>query len=355
MSEYLVRSESVPGLYWRMVVTPEGVAVHQGEGCLGERFHGVAECAHSKEIPMTQAVTPYTGSTAIEKVEFTSEQIQVLKNTICRGASDAELQLFTYACQDTGLDPFLKQIWAIMRKVKVDDHYEQQLTIQIGIDGYRVMRDRIKDKDGVPLFDGMDGPVWSDDGETWFDFPAARPNYAKVAVYRRGISRPFVAVARLDAYEQDSPLWKKMAAEQLAKCAEALAYRRAFPAEMAKLPSGAVADYDPPELVDAPAPSPQVASPKAEPSDVIEGEVIEAVTDEQLATITEWTETLNEKRKAAGVVAAGNWVKNEFPHVVVNDRLQLRNLTSSQASEYIKALQVFVDTGKAPEKQEAFL
>lgn len=86
-----------------------------------------------------------------------------------------------------------------------------------------------------------------------------------------------------------------------------------------------------------------------------EEETGEAATDQQLATIAEWMESINEKRKAAGVVAAGNWGKNEFPHAVVNDRLQLRNLTSSQASEYIKALATYADSGKFPEKQEAFL
>lgn len=247
------RNPKTPTRRYRMRRTPEGYAVHDGEGCEGEPFNGVLGCWHSKEnstVTSTQALTPYQGGGAVaERIAFTQEQVQVLKNTICRGASDAELQMFTYACQDTGLDPFLKQIWAIMRNVKVasnPDKYEKQLTIQIGIDGFRVMRDRIRDVNGVPLFEGMDGPQWSDDGKTWDDVPMTpRPKFARVAVYRRGVPRPFVAVVRGEAYDQDSPMWRRMYAEQEAKCAEALALRRAFPAEMSRLPAGDVAEYEP--------------------------------------------------------------------------------------------------------------
>lgn len=268
-----------------MIRTPDGYAVHQLEGCEGERFHGPLGCYHSKENSpaMTTAVQAYQGGGAlIERQTFTEQQIQVLKNTICRGASDAELQMFTHVCEETGLDPFLKQIWAIQRNVKVaqnPDRYESQMTIQIGIDGYRVMRDRIKDERGVPLFEGMEGPQWSDDGREWFDFAEPRPGYARVAVWRKGIPRPFVAVCRMDAYDQKSGLWRTMAAEQLAKCAEALALRRAFPAEMSRLSSvggevaaedlddeiGAAIDGEVREIPSAFAPAPP-PEPKPEPA-----------------------------------------------------------------------------------------
>lgn len=225
-----------------MARTPEGYAVHDGEGCIGEIFSGVLGCWHSKENfrVMTSLVPFQGGGAVIEHRPFTDQQIQTLKNTICRGATDAELEMFTFACQETGLDPFLKQIWAIPRNVKVSkrgepDRYEQQMAIQIGIDGYRVMRDRIRDAQGVPLFEGMEGPQWSPNGKDWYDFPDDAAAFARVAIWRRGIPRAFTATCRMDAYRQQTPLWDSMAPEQLAKCAEALALRRAFPAEMSKM------------------------------------------------------------------------------------------------------------------------
>lgn len=365
----LVRSRSRSGRVYEMQLTPEGFAVHQNEGCEGEIYHGPLGCWHSKENnDVTQAVATYQGGGAVERIEFSPEQIQVLKNTICRGASDAELQLFTYACQDTGLDPFLKQIWAIMRKVKVDDHYEQQLTIQIGIDGYRVMRDRIRDKDGVPLFEGMDGPQWSDDGVEWFDYPSDKPNFARVAIWRRGIPRPFTAVTRGSAYEQDSPLWRKMYPEQLAKCAEALALRRAFPAEMSKMPTGSVADYEP-EPLDAPEYTPPVAA--------IEGEVIKheapqqgpsgsepdvrtasatgsdpaatspdapKASKEQLASITEWEEQVKDRRNGAALNTCKAWMANSYGYA----KGQPKNLIDVDATVYIDVLKSCAETGSMP-------
>lgn len=202
---------------------------------------------------MTQALTRYEAGVP-QRTEFSDEQVSVIKNTIAKGATDAELGLFIATCRRTGLDPFMRQIWAIQRKsnegTRENPKWVTTMQIQVGIDGYRVIRDRTGE------FDGMEGPQWSEDGQTWLDYPYdPKPKFARVAVYRKGISRPFVAVARWEAYNQNNAMWSTMGAEQLAKCAEALSYRRAFPAEMSALPSGPVAELDAPseeELADMP-------------------------------------------------------------------------------------------------------
>ena len=93
-------------------------------------------------------------------------------------------------------------------------------TIQTGIDGFRrVSDDRI---------DGADAPVFAYDDE-------GRVVSATCTVYRKGCSRPFSAVAHMDEYMQTTKdgdvtsMWRTKPHIMLAKCAEALVRRMAFP------------------------------------------------------------------------------------------------------------------------------
>jgi len=234
---YTLKSRSKDGKSYEMIVTPDGYAVHQGLGCEGEIFNGVLGCWHAKTRTPTgeemTSLTKYEGG-AVAVRTITEEDVQVLKTTICRGATDAELGLFVATCKHTGLDPFMKQIHAVFRNTNVGTSqkpdWQKVMTIQVGVDGYRLIAAR------TGQIAGMDGPMWSPDGKDWYDFPDPSAQFAKVAIYRKDISRPFVAICRMDAYRQDNHMWKDMGPEQLAKCAEVLGLRRACPAEMAGLP-----------------------------------------------------------------------------------------------------------------------
>ena len=150
---------------------------------------------------------------------WTPEQTQLISSTIAPGCTGDELRLFAYACQRTGLDPFSKQIYAIKRGGK--------MTIQAGIDGLRSIAERTGQLDGSEThWCGEDG-VWSD---VWLG--SKPPAAAKTIIHRRGASHPFVGVARFADYNAGQGLWSKMPAAMIAKCSEALALRKAFPADM---------------------------------------------------------------------------------------------------------------------------
>jgi phage recombination protein Bet len=154
--------------------------------------------------------------------QWTQEQTQLISSTIAPGCTADELKLFAYACQRTGLDPFSKQIYAIKRGGK--------LTIQAGIDGLRSIAERSGELDGSATFwiGDAEGSQWSD---VWLG--SKPPAAAKTIIYRKGCSHSFVGVARFQDYNAGGQgLWSKMPSAMLAKCSEALALRKAFPADM---------------------------------------------------------------------------------------------------------------------------
>lgn len=150
---------------------------------------------------------------------WTPEQTQLISTTIAPGCSGDELRLFAYACQRTGLDPFSKQIYAIKRGGK--------MTIQAGIDGLRSIAERTGQLDGSETYwCGEDG-AWAD---VWLS--SKPPSAAKTIIHRKGSQHPFVGVARFADYNAGQGLWSKMPATMIAKCSEALALRKAFPADL---------------------------------------------------------------------------------------------------------------------------
>ncbi len=226
------------------------------------------------------ALTPMRSGNA--KTAYTGAQLQLIRNTVAKDTNDAEFNLFMAVAQKKMLDPFSKQISAIV--FSKGDSEKRQMAIIVTIDGMRAIAARSgryrPDEDepefeysaeekgphnplglikavvriyladtqvvggwrratGVAYWDEFapikeeaeGGYEWVDTGETWPD--TGKPRKRKV---------PRNAGAEVVRKLDTSGQWGKMPRIMLSKCAEAQALRKAFPEDLSSLYEGAELD-----------------------------------------------------------------------------------------------------------------
>jgi phage recombination protein Bet len=153
------------------------------------------------------------------------EQVDLLKRTICAGSTDDELQLFVATANRLGLDPFARQIFAVKRW---DSRTKNEvMSIQVSIDGFRLVAERTGCY--VP---GRATNYVMDDDDKLFSVNAYVKKYTHGQWHEVEEEAFFEEYVQLNREGKPNAMWGRMPRVMLAKCAEARALRRAFPAEL---------------------------------------------------------------------------------------------------------------------------
>lgn len=171
-------------------------------------------------IPANHAIVAQAAELA-----FTPEQEQMIRDSFANGASQNEFAMLMGIAKARRLNPLLRQIHFVKRW---DSQKQRDVwAVQVAIDGMRAIAER------TGKYDGQDEPEYEYDGKQLL--------LARVKVYRKDWSRPAVGVARFSEYAQRkrdgslTQMWAEKAHIMIAKCAEALALRKAFPEDTSGL------------------------------------------------------------------------------------------------------------------------
>lgn len=179
---------------------------------------------------MEQAITNPNELVELEGVKITRSQIDLIKRTIFIGADDDEMRLYFYECRRRGVHPMDRLIYPVVRKDKTGN---RRVTFQMGIDYLRAAGEEtgryVGQKPmqyGTPIKQGeINVPEWAEaiilrkDPETGEVVEIPHRTYWKE--YYPGEDLGF--------------MWRKMPMNQLGKCAEAGALRKAFPRKLGGL------------------------------------------------------------------------------------------------------------------------
>lgn len=192
---------------------------------------------------MTEKALAKTDSAGVADVAFrASQDVALIKQQYLPNGTDQQLRLLLAFGHNKGLDLVSRQYYGVIRKTQNGP----VMTIQIGIDGLRAIAQRTGE------YDSQDGPYWCGPDGEWVDvwLKDEPPAAARVGIRRKDSPHVTYHVARYREYVQMVPsgwvdgkpsgqrpneMWDKMPANQLAKCAEAGALRKACPQAMARL------------------------------------------------------------------------------------------------------------------------
>ncbi len=170
----------------------------------------------------------------LEGIKIKRSQIDLIKRTIFPNATDDEVRLFFYECRRRGVHPMDRLIYPVSRK---DKEGNRHVTFQMGIDYLRAAGEETGRYVGQkPIQYGEIIKQATDEGEI------AVPEWAEATILRKDPESGEIAeIPHQVKWKEYYPgqklghMWRKMPHNQLAKCAEAGALRKAFPRKLGGL------------------------------------------------------------------------------------------------------------------------
>lgn len=258
----------------------------------------------TKKMPPKTEVTLSVPSANQLADEKDMERVRLIQRTVAVGTTRDELMMFLYQAHKSGLDPLARQIHIIVR----GQGDRRKATIQASIDGLRLVAER------SGKYAGQDAPEFEETA-------AGQPIKASVKVYKFAPDGQrycaAVGVAHWTEYkpaEGSDFMWKKMPHTMLAKVAEALALRKAFPQDL----SGIYSDDEMAQIDVKPIGS--VANPSTKPQP----------TDNQLPA---------EDKASEDSIIQGNTVSDEPPEsqMVSGYRAKIETIDSEAGLKIIQA------------------
>ncbi len=160
-----------------------------------------------------------------QKAYWSESEARIIKNTVAKGLTDDEMLMFAHLCKRSNLDPLARQIYPIKRKMKKNEVWIDVLSVQTGIDGFRLIAERT----------GKYSP--GKDTEFMYD-EKGRLLGAKVYIKKMtddGTWHDISATAFVKEYNTGKGLWNKMEITMIEKVAESKCLRRGFPADLSGL------------------------------------------------------------------------------------------------------------------------
>jgi len=169
--------------------------------------------------------------------ELTQAEIDLVHRTVAKGTDDDQFALFLWFCRKHGLDPVAKEVYCLLFKVAKHHQDEKgiwcegkEMVILTGIGGLRGLAGR-----NYPLeYGSTDEPEFTFSGQKT---PAGKliPDTCTVRVWKKGAARPTSATlyweefAPHDLTDDRFKFWNKSPKNQLAKCTEGQALKKAYP------------------------------------------------------------------------------------------------------------------------------
>jgi phage recombination protein Bet len=178
--------------------------------------------------------------------DWNDERRALVRRTICpKGISEDEFLLFMEQCQRSGLDPLLKEAFCVPRRMNIGSrekpNWVTKHEFQPSEAGMLTRAERMPDFKGVQasaVYAGDHILIRQGKGEVEHEFNPAKREGALVGAWARVVRDgkvPTVIWLDFAAYAQATPLWGKMPATMIEKCARAGGLRKAYPSQFGGL------------------------------------------------------------------------------------------------------------------------